>query len=139
MVLDMLQMLRRAATVVLLGGVMATHAVAQPSGLPSGASELPLFAVDIRTGPGWDPAKPPQEQAFFKEHSANLRRMREAGLLVMGARYADKGLVIVAAASVADVKAQMDQDPSIAAGTFAYEVHPFNVFYGGELKSRTRR
>lgn len=118
---------------------MATQAVAQSAGSPSGASELPLFAVEIRTGPGWDRARSPQDQAFFKEHSANLRRMREAGLLVMGARYADKGLVVVAAASVADVKAQMDQDPSIGAGTFAYEIHPFNVFYGGELKSRTRR
>ena len=72
-----------------------------------------LFAVEIRIGKAWDPAKPPQEQAYFREHSANLRRMREAG-------------------------AQMDQDPSFAAGTFVYDVHPINVFYPGELKARAR-
>ena len=101
--------------------------------------EPQLFAVEIKVGPNWDPSKSPQEQAFFREHSANLRRMRESGVLVMGARYSDKGLVVVAVPSAAEVKAQMEQDPSFAAGTFVYEVHPFNVFYSGELRARPRR
>ncbi len=90
-------------------------------------------------GPGWDSSKPPQAQAGFREHSANLRRLREAGVLVMGARYADKGLVVVSAASAAEARAMMDADPSIAAGTFVFEVHPFNVFYAGDVKARSRR
>jgi hypothetical protein len=32
----------------------------------------------------------------------------------------------------------MDQDPSFAAQTFVYDVHPINVFYPGELKARAR-
>jgi hypothetical protein len=32
----------------------------------------------------------------------------------------------------------MEQDPSFAAGTFVYEVHPFNVFYAGELQTPRR-
>jgi uncharacterized protein YciI len=119
--------------------VTLNFAVAQPASAPVVAADQPLFAVEIKVGPKWDQAKSPQEQAFFKEHSANLRRMREAGILVMGARYSDKGLVVVAAATAADVRAQMEQDPSIAAGTFVFEVHPFNVFYAGELKPRARR
>lgn len=130
--------LQACATALLLGAAGA-GASAQPASAPASAAELPLFAVEIKVGPKWDPARPPQDQAFFREHSSNLRRLREAGVLVMGARYADKGLVIVAAATASEVRAQMDLDPSMSAGTFAYEVHPFNVFYGGEVKTRPRR
>lgn len=126
------------ATVVLgflmLSGASAGVALAQP---PS--AEPQLFAVEIMVGPKWDQAKPPQDQRFFKEHSANLRRMREAGVLVAGARYSDKGLLVVSAASIAEVRDHMAQDPSISAGTFVYEVHSLNVFYPGELKAGPRR
>jgi uncharacterized protein YciI len=125
--------------VVLLGVALLANAVAQVTSAPATSSEPQLFAVEIKVGPKWDQNKPPQEQEFFKEHSANLRRMRESGVLLVGARYSDKGLVIVAAASISEVRAQMEQDQSIAAGTFVYEVHPFSVFYAGELKSRPRR
>ncbi len=114
-------------------------AAAQPASAPAVTPDLTLFAIEIKVGPKWDQSKPPQEQAFFREHSANLRRMREAGVLVVGARYSDKGLVVVTAATAEEARAQMDQDPSIAAGTFAFEVHPFSVFYAGELKPRARR
>lgn len=118
---------------------LALPAASQSASQPVLAAEPSLFAIEIRVGAKWDHTKPPQEQAYFREHSANLRRMREAGILVMGARYSDKGLVVVSVASAADAKAQMDPDPAIAAGTFTYEVHPFGVFYGGELKVRPRR
>ena len=103
------------------------------------APELPLFAVEIKTGAKWDAAKPPQEQAFFREHSANLKRLRDAGHLVMGARYGDKGLVVLAAENEAAARAMMDQDPAIKAETFKYEINAFNVFYAGALNARPRR
>jgi hypothetical protein len=95
---------------------------------------LPLFAVEIRVGPKWDSSKAPQEQALFREHSANLKRLRDAGHLIMGARYSDIGLIILAADSVASARAMIDADPSIAAGTFTYSVHPFSVFYSGNVR-----
>ena len=88
-----------------------------------------LFAVQVTVGPNWDNARAPHEQAYFKEHSENLRQLRKAGHIVMGARYSDIGLVIFSAASADDIRAFMDKDPSMDAGTFQYEVHPFNVFY----------
>ena len=87
----------------------------------------------------WDTAKPPQEQDYFQEHSANLRRMRESGSLLVGARYSDKGLVVVAADSIEEVREMMDDDPAISAGIFVAEIHPFNVFYSGTVQARTRR
>ncbi len=130
---------RRALALAIVGLAALQVAEAQPASSPAATPESLLFAVEIKVGPKWDQSKSPQEQAFFREHSANLRRMREAGILLMGARYSDKGLIVVAATSAAEARAQMEQDPSIAAGTFVFEVHPFNVFYAGELKSRARR
>ncbi len=105
---------------------------------PVAQDTLPLFAVQIRTGARWDAAKPPQEQRHFRDHSANLKRLRDAGHLVAGARYSEVGLVILTAESEAQARAMMDQDPSFEAGIFRYEVHPFDVFYSGSLQGRPR-
>jgi uncharacterized protein YciI len=105
----------------------------------SAAPELPLFAVEIKTGPKWDAAKPPPEQPYFREHSAHLRKLREAGHIRLGARYADKGLIVIAAPTIEDARGWIDADPSIQHGTFAYELHPFAVFYGGTVAPVRRR
>jgi hypothetical protein len=104
-------------------------------GLPVAAqaaeAKVPLFAVEFRTGPKWDTSKPAQEQLHFKEHSANLKRLRDAGSLKLGARYSDKGLIVLAAASEEQARGEIEKDPTVQAQVFAYELHPFNVFYSG--------
>jgi uncharacterized protein YciI len=100
---------------------------------PATISTPRLFAIEIRVGPEWDADKSPGEQAFFREHSANLRRLRDAGNLVFGARYGDVGLVVLSATSLEDARAMMDADPAMQAGVFAYEAHAFNVFYPGTV------
>jgi uncharacterized protein YciI len=100
---------------------------------------LPLFAVEVRVGPKWDSSKALHEQALFREHSANLKRLRDAGSLILGARYSDIGLIILAADSEASARAMIDADPSIAAGTFTYAIHSFNVFYSGTVRSPSAR
>jgi len=116
----------------------ASPAAGAASATADAAAALPQFAVEIRTGPGWDPNKPPQEQAQFREHSAHLRRLRDEGHILLGARYSDKGLLVVAAADAAAVRALFDADPSMKAGTFVYALHPFSVFYGGCVQPRRR-
>jgi len=91
----------------------------------------PLFAAVFKTGAKWDPAKAPNEQPFFREHSANLAKLRAAGTIVMGARYGEVGLVVVTAASEPEARRLFDADPSVAAGTFTLEVQRFSVFYSG--------
>lgn len=113
----------------------AAHAAwAQPQ--PSSVQAPLLFAVEIKTGPSWDAGKPPQDQAHFREHSANLKRLRDAGALVLGARYSDKGLIVLAASGEAEARAMMDEDPAMKAEVFKYELYPFNVFYGGTVNAR---
>lgn len=116
-----------------------SNLVAQNPPSPVATDAMPLFAVQIRTGAKWDATKPPQEQFHFREHSANLKRLRDAGHLIMGARYSDIGLIILAAESEAQARAMMDADPSFEAEIFRYEVHPFNVFYSGSLQAAPRR
>ncbi len=112
----------------------------QPAAAASSPTvEARLFAVEITTGPNWDPSKAPTEQSHFRDHSAHLKKLRDAGHIVMGARYSDKGLLVFTATSASEVKALMEQDPSMAAGTFKYGVHDFNVFYSGTLQARPRR
>ncbi len=103
------------------------------------ANELPLFAIEITVGQSWNQAKPAQEQQYFREHSANLKRLRDSGALVMGARYSDKGFILLAAKDEAHVRTMLDEDPSFKAEVFKYQVHPFNVFYGGTVNTRPRR
>ena len=111
----------------------------QPQGPAAASADSPVFAVEITTGPKWDTSKPADQQPHFREHSANLRQLREQGVLVLGARYSEKGFLILAAPSVEAARAMLDRDPSIAAGVFSYEVHEMSVFYPGTVPARSRR
>ena len=87
----MLQLQLRHLALVLFLGTPFTGVSAQGASAPEAVqAELPLFAIEVKVGPKWDQNKPAQEQPFFKEHSLNLRRMRESGVLVMGARYSTR-------------------------------------------------
>ncbi|MGL6290003.1 MAG: YciI family protein [Silanimonas sp.] len=101
----------------------ATSGAATPAGA--------LFAVEFTVGPGWDAAKPPGEQAHFAAHSANLRALRDAGQLVLGARYGDTGLVVLRAADEAEARSWIERDPAVEHGTFAFALNRFSPFYGG--------
>ena len=134
---------RRALTTALaLAALPVTAVRAQPSAAEKSADRtepLPLFALELRTGANWDHAKPAQEQAHFREHSAHLRRLREQQSLVLGARVADRGFIVLAANSEQDARGMIDQDPSIQNRIFAYDLHPFAVFYPGCVQMRPRR
>jgi uncharacterized protein YciI len=103
---------------------------AAPTATPSPAASG-LYAVVVRTGPSWDPAKPPASQLNFKEHSANIRRLGTEGKLAVGGRFGDLGLLVVRAGSKAEARALFDADPSLASGTFQVEVQEWRTFAPG--------
>ena len=103
------------------------------------APDAPLFAVEFRTGPGWDPAKSAAEQAHFREHSANLARLRKEGRVVVGARYSDKGFIVMSGSTADDVRALLDADPAVQQRVFDVEVNEFFVFYAGCVSAASRR
>ena len=130
----MILSLFRLVLLAVLSVSVAGRAVAQAPATAETEQAKRLFAVQIRTGAKWDAAKPARDQLHFREHSANLKRLRDAGHLVMGARYSDVGFIVLKAKSEADARAMMDEDPSIKAEVFRYEIHLMSVFYPGNVE-----
>lgn len=131
-------MLRRPLLGLALALPLAALAQTSAPVLPTVPEGLQPYAVEFRTGPAWQADKPAPEQAHFRAHSANLRRLREAGLLVLGARIAERGLIVLAARDEAAARAEIDADPSVQAGVFVYSIAPLAVFYGGTLAAPKR-
>ena len=95
------------------------------------SSPLQSFAARFTTGPSWDTAQPPSTQAGFAGHSANLKRLRDDGLIQFGARFGETGLVVVLAPDLDAARALFAEDPSLAAKTFVLQIDPFSAFYPG--------
>lgn len=93
------------------------------------AADADLFAVRFTTGPNWDATRPFAEQKHAADHSANLRRMREEGLIAFGGRFADTGLIVMRAPDEAAVRSQLARDPSLEAGTFRVAVDEYRPFF----------
>lgn len=90
-----------------------------------------LFAVRLTKGLAWDEAKTPNDQAGMREHSANIARMRREGVLVLGARFGELGLLVLRVPDEAAVQAQLAADPAIASGLFKVQVDVFSPFAHG--------
>lgn len=90
-----------------------------------------LFIVTYTTGQSWDVAKPPNDQPYFKEHSANLGKLRKEGVITAGARYADKGIIFIKASSLQAAKEIIFADQAVANKLFNADVQKLNVFYDG--------
>ena len=132
--------LRRWLGVALLAA--ATAATGQAPA-PAGNAAAPvdarqLYLVVFSVGPAWDPSRPPPEQPRFAEHGRNLKRLRDAGDIVMGARYADKGMIVLRATSADAARAEIANDPGVQAGTFTFEVNEMRTFYPGYVGSPAR-
>jgi hypothetical protein len=93
-----------------------------------------LYIVTFSTGSAWNAAKAANEQPYFKEHSANLARWRKEGIIKLGARYADKGMIVISAPSLAVARQLISNEDGVANNLFAADVQTFNVFYAGCLE-----
>jgi uncharacterized protein YciI len=90
-----------------------------------------FFIVEFTIGEAWVKEKPANQQPYFAEHSANLKRMRAEGRLLVGGRFSDKGLLVVKGRSLEEVRAEVGKDASVANKTFNAVVYPFAPFYDG--------
>jgi uncharacterized protein YciI len=92
-----------------------------------------FFVAHFTVGPAWDKDKPPNQQQHFAAHSANLKKLRGEGRLLVGARYADKGMVVVKAATREEAEALFAGDPSLAAEVFQLQLDELRPFYPGTI------
>ncbi|MGZ8993391.1 MAG: YciI family protein [Burkholderiaceae bacterium] len=116
---------RAAATKTWIAAFALVCAVATAAETPAS----PLFVVHFETGRSWNKSLAPSDQPGFREHSANLNRLRKEGTIVFGARYADLGMIFVRAGTLDQAKALMEADPGVQSGIFSYRIEPLRVFY----------
>lgn len=93
------------------------------------------YLVVFSLGPAWDRAKPPAEQSGFREHGRNLKRLRDEGRITLGARYSDKGMIVLRAESETAARGEIASDPGVRAGLFTFEVNALQPFYAGCLET----
>lgn len=95
-----------------------------------------LWAVRFTTGPGWQAEIAPGAQVGFASHSRNLTRLRNEGRILMGGRYGEVGLILIRAASAAEVHTMLAPDSSVAAGVFKADVSAWRTIYDGAVPRR---
>ncbi len=109
---------------------------AQPELEASGAGEPgQIFAFLVRPGPEWDATKPLHEQPRLFNHAAYLGSLRERGILALGGPFADisgestgaLALGVFRVPDLATAERYMRADPAVQAGTFVYELRPWNA------------
>jgi len=93
-----------------------------------------LYAVTYTVGPLWDMTKGPNEQPYFKEHSARLGQLRKDGVIKAGARFGEKGLIVITATSLIAAKEIIVADVAVINKLFNAEVEKLNIFYDGCLE-----
>jgi len=118
-----------AVLMVSLSAVARTATAGEDAAPP--APRSPLFIVHFFPGPAWEAEKPFPGQVGASEHSANLKRLRDAGSILVGARYEDRGMIVLKAASEEEARAEIARDPMVAAGTFAMTIASFHPFFPG--------
>ena len=98
------------------------------------AEDQKLFIVIYTPGENWNNSKQPQEQDYFNFHSKRLQAYRKEGKILLGARYSNKGMIIMPAETEEEIKKIVFADSAVLAKTFNAEVFPYNVFYDGCIK-----
>jgi len=89
------------------------------------------FAITYTTGAKWDTTMAPNEQPYFKEHSMHLASLRKSGKIALGARFGDKGFIVLKVKDEAEAKAILAEDKSVKHGTFEALLERFYPFYEG--------
>lgn len=95
-----------------------------------------LYIVTYTTGSLWDQSKKPGEQPHFKEHGARLGQLRKDGVIRFGARAAEKGLIVIAAANYSAAKEIVNADIAVQNQLFNADVQKLNIFYDGCLERK---
>jgi uncharacterized protein YciI len=93
-----------------------------------------LFAMIYSTGKNWDKNLKTSEQAFFKEHSEHLQKLRKEAKILIGGKYSDFGFIILKVKDLSEAKNIVEKDLSVKFGTFKAEVHEFIPFYYGAIE-----
>jgi len=90
------------------------------------------FLIDMALAPGVDVMHLTQPQmAIFQQHGAQLTKLRDEGVVVMGGHTDNpqnvRAIVIVKAKDTAEARALADADPAVKAGLLKHAVEAFTL------------
>ena len=111
---------------ILVAFLKNTHSHGKPAPVADS-----LYMVIYSTGPGWIAGKSFGEQVHASSHNAFMQQLRKDSVTKLGARYADKGMLVIKSATLAAARKLIDADPAIISQTFRAEIYPVNFFYKG--------
>lgn len=90
----------------------------------------------LRKGPKWTPEATPDTQKIQEGHMANIRKMHEAGYLVVAGPLEDggdmRGLFIFGKGTKDEIRKMVDQDPAVQTGRLVVDL--YNWFAAAGLK-----
>lgn len=118
---------------IIIATILATAALSLSATAQAADS---LYIVTYTTGPSWDANKPPHEQLHFKDHSARLGQLRKEGIIRFGARYAEKGMIIISASTREAASEIIHNDQAVVNRLFEVDVQKLNIFYDGCLERK---
>jgi uncharacterized protein YciI len=119
------------ASASVLGATAETPAGPTPTPLigPGGWEMTTYYVGFLFRGPKWAPGDTPESRKLQEEHMANIRRMGEAGKLVIAGPFMDggdlRGLYVFRVTSAEEAKALVESDPAVQAGHLRFELHPW--------------
>jgi len=128
--------LRLLAGCVFLAGVFPAFAEESAKPAPAApAFEMVTYYFGLLTrGPNAGTGTPEERQQIQAAHLANIKRLADAGKLLVAGPFADdgawRGIFIYKCASLDEAKTLADTDPAVQAGRLKVEIHPWMTAKG---------
>jgi len=131
-----MKLLRFAAGWALLASaptVFAEDAAKAAPAVP--AFEMVTYYFGLLTrGPNAGTGTPEERQQIQAGHLANIKRLHDAGKILVAGPFADngewRGIFIYKCASLEEARALADSDPAVQAGRLKIEIHPWMTAKG---------
>jgi alpha-L-fucosidase 2 len=83
----------------------------------------------LRKGPNFTPGSTPENEKLQEGHMANIRKMADAGKLIVAGPFSDdgdaRGMFIFHNATIEEVRTLVAADPAVKAGRLVVELHPW--------------
>jgi uncharacterized protein YciI len=130
-----MKMLRLVAGGVLLCAALFLRAAegSKPAAEPTFEMTTYYFGL-ITRGPNAGTGTPEERQQIQAAHLANIKRLADAGKILVAGPFADngewRGIFIYKCASLEEAQALAATDPAVAAGRLKVEIHPWMTAKG---------
>jgi hypothetical protein len=95
---------------------------------------VPVFAVTMVAGPGWEDGRPRREQQGWTEHAAFMDSLVEQDFVVLGGPIGDgeRVLLAVEAADEQEIADRLGADPWLETGQLLIgQIQPWTIWLDG--------